>query len=126
MPSFNKVILAGHLTRDPELKYTASGSPVADFGLAMNRKYKSGEELKEEVCFVDVTVWGSQGENCTKYLTKGKACLVEGYLKLDTWESDQGKRSKIKVVANSVQFLGGKSGQENGQEAQADNDDIPF
>jgi single-strand DNA-binding protein len=106
MASFNKVLLMGNLTRDPELRFTANGSAVASFGLAINRKYKQGDEWKEDVCFVDITVWGKQGENCAQYLNKGSGAFIEGYLRLNSWETDSGeKRNKMEVVANTVQFL---------------------
>ncbi len=132
--SFNKVFLMGNLTRDPELRYTASGAGVTSFGLAVNRKYKQGDELKEEVCFNDITVWGKAGENCTQYLNKGSAVFIEGRLQFRSWETDDGqKRSKLDVVATNVQFLP-KSG--SGQapmamdsqegEGAAPKDDVPF
>ena len=130
MASFNKVMLMGNLTRDPELRYTANGSAVANFGLAMNRKYKVGDELKEEVCYVEITVWGRQGENCAEYLSKGRPAFVEGYLKFSTWESDGQKRNKLEVVANTVQFLGSRSDSQGdsstGQAPISDEDDVPF
>ena len=130
MASFNKVMLMGNLTRDPELRYTTNGSAVANFGLAMNRKYKVGDELKEEVCYVEITVWGRQGENCAEYLSKGRPAFVEGYLKFSTWESDGQKRNKLEVVANTVQFLGSRSGSQGdsptGQAPMSDEDDVPF
>lgn len=137
MASFNKVMLLGNLTRDPELRFTASGAAVASFGLAVNRKFKQGEEWKEDVCFVDITVWGKQAENCTEYLSKGSQALIEGRLSFSTWESQEGqKRSKLEVVANTVQFLGrpgaGRGGEDSsgggghvGEEPPPD-DDIPF
>ncbi|MFP6906922.1 MAG: single-stranded DNA-binding protein [Verrucomicrobiota bacterium] len=108
MASYNRVILMGNLTRDPEVRYVPSGRPVADLGLAVNEKYKNSEgDLVERTDFFDITVWGPQGENCGKYLKKGRPVLVEGRLRLDTWENDQGeKRSKVKVIADRVQFLG--------------------
>ncbi len=106
MASFNKVLLMGNLTRDPEMRFTQNGSAVTSFGLAVNRKYKQGDEWKTDACFVDITVWGKQAENCSQYLNKGSGVLIEGYLKLDQWEDDSGeKKSKIGVVAQSVQFL---------------------
>jgi single-strand DNA-binding protein len=109
MASFNKVLLMGNLTRDPELRYTASGTALASFGIAVNRKFKQGDEWKDEVCFVDITVWGKQGENCSEYLSKGRPVFVEGYLRFSTWEADGGqKRSKLDVTATTVQFLGGR------------------
>jgi len=110
MASFNQVILVGNMTRDPELRYTPGGAAVCEFGMAMNRKYKQGEETKEEVCFVDVTVWGRMGETVSQYKKKGDQILVSGYLKLDTWEKDGQQRSKLKVVGLNCTFLGGGGG----------------
>ncbi|GJL79762.1 MAG: single-stranded DNA-binding protein [Nitrospinaceae bacterium] len=134
MASFNKVLLMGNLTRDPELRYTASGAAVASFGLAVNRKYKAGDEWKEEVCFVDITVWAKQAENCAEYLHKGSPVFIEGRLNFQSWETDTGqKRNKLEVVANTVQFLGrpgaGQDSGPGGQESSphsGDKDDIPF
>ncbi|MFQ5559723.1 MAG: single-stranded DNA-binding protein [Nitrospinota bacterium] len=115
MASMNKVFLIGNLTRDPELRYTPSGAAVAGFGLAVNRKYKQGDELKEDTCFVDITVWNRQAETCTEYLSKGSAVLVEGRLSFRSWETDDGqKRSKLDVVAINVQFLSRSGGAEAG------------
>ena len=110
MASFNRVLLMGNLTKDPELRYTPGGSAVTDFGLAINRSYNtSSGEKKEETCFVEITVWGKQAESVTKYLHKGSSAFVEGRLQLDQWEDKEtGKnRSRLKVVAERVQFLGG-------------------
>ena len=136
MASFNKVLLMGNLTRDPELRYTASGAAVASFGLAVNRRYKQGDDWKDEVCYVDITVWAKQAENCAEYLHKGSPVFVEGRLNFQSWESDAGqKRNKLDVVANTVQFLGrpggGGGGKDAGeyapsQGAGGDKDDIPF
>ncbi len=107
MASFNRVILMGNLTADPEIRYTPSGTAVGDLRMAVNRKYKTADgETHEEACFVSVTVWGNQAENCEKYLSKGRPVLVEGRLKLDQWEKDGQKFSKLSVVAQNVQFLG--------------------
>ncbi len=106
MASFNKVVLIGNLTRDPELTQTASGAAVASFGLAVNRKYKQGDEWKEDVCFVDITTWDNQAENCSKYLSKGSPVFVEGRLNFGSWEKDGEKRNKLDVVASLVLFLG--------------------
>ena len=105
MASVNKVVLIGNLTRDPELTHTASGAAVASFGLAVNRKYKQEDEWKEDVCFVDITTWDNQAENCSKYLSKGSPVFVEGRL---NWEKDGEKRNKLDVVASLVLFLGSK------------------
>ncbi len=109
MVSVNNVILAGNLTRDPEVRYTPSGSAVANFGLAVNRTYRSREgEKKEDVSFFDVETWGRQAETCGEYLKKGSPVLVEGRLKQDSWENREGqKRSKVKIRAMRVQFLPG-------------------
>lgn len=104
--ALNKVLLAGNLTREPQSRQ-AGKTTVCDFGLAINRRYKSGDEMREEVVFVDVEAWSRTGELVAQYLTKGSSCFVEGRLKLDSWEDKEGnKRSKLKVVADSVQFLG--------------------
>jgi|SRR5207237_314290 len=108
MPSFNKVILAGNLTRDPELRYTPKGTAVAKLGLAINRQWKteSGEQ-REDVTFVDVDAFGRQAEVISQYLKKGRPILVEGRLKLDQWDDKQTnqKRSRLGVVLESFQFL---------------------
>lgn len=108
MANVNKVFLIGNLTRDPELRYTPSGAAVSDLGLAVNRidTDKNGER-REEVLFVDITVWGRTAENCCQYLKKGRPIHVEGFLRLDTWDDRNSgeKRSKMKVVAERVQFL---------------------
>ena len=130
MASFNKVMLMGNLTRDPELRYTSNGSAVASFGIAVNRKFKQGDEWKDDVCFVDITVWGKQGENCAEYLSKGRPAFVEGFLKFSTWESDGQRKSKLEVVANTVQFLGSRSDSTGGTSVEqtpvSDEDDVPF
>jgi single-strand DNA-binding protein len=109
MASFNKVILAGNLTRDPEVRYTAKGSAVAAFTLAVNRRWKSESgELKEEVSFIDVEAWDKRAETIAQYLKKGNPFLVEGRLKQDTWEdkNTHQKQSKLKVVLEGFSFLG--------------------
>ena len=102
----------GNLTRDPELRYLNSGSAVCDLRLAVNRRFKKNDgEFGEETCFVDVVVWARQAETCSQYLKKGSGVFVEGRLKLDTWENQEGqKRSKHRVVAERVQFLPRASG----------------
>jgi single-strand DNA-binding protein len=113
MASYNKVILMGNLTRDPQLRYLPSQTPVVDFGLACNRKYKtqSGEE-KEEVLFVDCSAFGRTAEVINQYFTKGKPIFVEGRLRFEQWEDKQGggKRSKISVSIDNFQFIGGRDG----------------
>src|SRR5436190_4336604 len=108
MANFNKVILAGNLTRDPELRYTPKGTAVAKIGMAVNRSWKSETgEMKEEVTFVDIEAWGRQAEVIGQYLKKGRPVLIEGRLKLDTWEdkNTHQKMSKLKVVLESFSFL---------------------
>ena len=115
MASFNKVILVGNLTRDPELRYTPKGTAVAKVGLAVNRTWRNeAGETKEEVTFVDVDVFGRTAENVGQYLRKGSPVLVEGRLRLDTWDDKQTnqKRSKLGVVAEIVLFLSSGRGAE--------------
>lgn len=101
----NSVILLGNLTRDPELRFTPMGTPVTEFGIAVNRKYKQGEEVKQEVCFIDVVTFGKQAEAISQYIQKGSKVLVDGRLQQQTWEKDGKKHSKHEVVANHVEFL---------------------
>lgn len=122
MSSFNKVILVGNLTRDPEVRYTASGTAVTEIGLAINRKWfdKQSNSRKEETTFVDITVWGRTAEVAGEYLTTGSNVLVEGRLQLDQWEDKESgqKRSKLKVICEQMTMLGGarQDGQGGGQE----------
>ncbi|MDQ8188878.1 single-stranded DNA-binding protein [Roseibacillus persicicus] len=114
MANLNKVYLMGRLTRDPELRYTPKGTAVADLGMAINR-YRGGTdggERTEETTFVDVTLWGRQAETANQYLAKGREVFIEGRLQLDSWEdkSSGQKRSKLKVVGESMQFVGGPGG----------------
>jgi single-strand DNA-binding protein len=113
MPSLNKVLLMGNLTRDPELRVTPKGTPICQFSLAINRQFKmeSGES-REEVIYVDVEAWGKQGETIAKYVTKGRPLYVEGRLRLDQWEdkNTKEKRSRMKVVLEQFQFLGDSRG----------------
>lgn len=111
MVSFNRVVLAGNLTRDPELRFTGGGIPVCDFGLAVNRV----RSKNEEVDFFDITAWRELGETIANYKKKGDPILVEGRLQYRTWEAQDGsKRSKVDVVADNVQFLGGRGDGEGG------------
>jgi single-strand DNA-binding protein len=113
MASFNKVILLGNLTRDPEVRYTPKGSAVADLGIAVNRQYTlDNGEKREEVTFVDVTFWGRTAEVAGEYLKKGRPVFIEGRLQLDTWDDKQSgqKRSKLKVIGENMQMLGGRPG----------------
>jgi len=111
MANLNRVLLIGNLTRDPETKYTPKGTAVTDIGLAVNRAWKddSGEK-KEEVTFVDVTLWGRQAEVAQEYLKKGRAVFIEGRLHLDTWDDRQSgqKRSRLRVIAENLQMLGSR------------------
>ena len=113
MASYNKVLLVGNLTRDPELRATPKGTSICQFGLAVSRQYKDeAGNTREETTFVDIEAWGRQGENISKYCVKGRQLLVEGRLKLDQWEDKTSgqKRSKLKVVLESFQFLGSREG----------------
>ena len=108
MASFNKVLIIGNLTRDPEVRHTPKGTAVGDLGLAINTTYRTADGSdKEEVCYVDVVVWGRQAESCKDYLSKGSPVFIEGRLQLDQWETPDGaKKSKLRVRAERVQFLG--------------------
>lgn len=125
MANLNKVFLIGNLTRDPELRYTPGGTPVANLGLAVNRRFKdSSGELKEEVCFLTVTVWDKQAETCCQYLNKGSPVFVEGVLQSRFWETSDGqKRSALDVRAERVQFLssyGPKAKDKEGESSKAE------
>ena len=145
MASFNKVILAGNLTRDPELRYTPKGTAVARLGIACNRKWKSETgEMKEEVTFVDVDAFGKTAETIGQYLKKGRPILIEGRLRYDTWEDKQSgqKKSKLGVVLENFQFLDSGGGRGEGSaeaprprpapaepadgDAPPEGDDVPF
>lgn len=111
MASANKVILMGNLTRDPEIRYTPKGSAVADIALAINRYYTTDSgERREETTFVDITLWGRTAEICGQYCKKGRPLYVEGRLQMDSWDDKATgqKRSKLKVVADNIQLLGGR------------------
>lgn len=136
MATMNKVLLLGHLTRDPELRYTPNGTAVTAFGLAVNHRIRHGDDTTEDVCFIDVTVFGRQAETTVEYLHKGAPVLVEGRLRWRSWETDTGqKRSKHDVLDETVQFLAARP---NGSAAHperaggappavlAEDDDIPF
>ena len=136
MVTFNRVIIAGNLVRDPEIRYLPSGLSVTSFAVAVNSRYKQNNELKEEVSYFDIVVFGKMGENCAEYLSKGRPVLVEGRLRQRRWEAEGVKKSKIEVVADNVQFLGspkGAGGAEGGAgtagaapAAGGQDDDIPF
>jgi single-strand DNA-binding protein len=110
MASFNRVILVGNLTRDPELRYIPSGTAVSEVGLAVNDRVKRGDQWVEETTFVDVTLWGRTAEIANEYLSKGSPVLIEGRLKLDRWEKEGQKHSKLRVVGERLQMLGGRDG----------------
>ena len=110
MASFNRVILVGNLTRDIELKYLQSGTAVTEIGMAVNDRIKKNGEWVDEATFVDVTLWGRTAEVASEYLGKGSQILIEGRLKLDQWETEGQKRSKLRVVADRMQMLGGSRG----------------
>lgn len=143
MASFNKVILVGNLTRDPEVKHIPSGTAVAEIGMAVSRTWfdQRTNEKKEEATFVDVTLWGRQAEVAGEYLTKGRPVLIEGRLSLDMWDDRETgkKRSKLKVIGEQMQMLGSR-GDNSGRREQTrseepsgpaiedpfDGDDVPF
>jgi len=109
MANYNRVILLGNLTRDPELRVTPKGTSVCQFGLAVNRVYRVGEETNEETTFVDLEAWGKQAEIIAKYVGKGRPLFVEGRLKLDSWQNKEGeKRSKLKVIVENMQLMGSR------------------
>lgn len=121
MAGYNRIVLVGNLTRDPEYKQLTSGQRVCRLGLATNRQFKNRQtgQMVQEVCYVDIDVWGAQAESCNQYLQKGRAVLIEGRLKFDTWEDPSGQnRSKHSVVADRVVFL---SSAAEGDAATADN-----
>ncbi len=116
MASYNKVILMGNLTRDPEVRYANSGTAIVKFGLAVNRRYQDGDgNWQDEPTFVDITMFGKRGEAFSRFHQKGKSAFIEGSLRFDTWEDKQSgqKRSKLYVVADNWEFVG--SGREEGQ-----------
>ena len=120
MASFNKVLLLGNLTRDPELRHTPTGSPVAEFGLAVNETYKNkAGETVEQTCFAEIVVWGRQAETCDEFLKKGSNAFIEGKLQFEQWETQQGeKRNKLKVRADRVQFIGGPNSSSSGDNSK--------
>jgi single-strand DNA-binding protein len=139
MANFNKILLMGNLTRDPQLSYTPNQTPVVDFGLATNRKWTGQDgSQREETCFVDCQAFGRQAENINKYLSKGRLAFVEGRLTFDTWTSQDGtKRSKHRVTVENIQFMprtGAGGGNQVAQSSSRDSevkqqtseDDIPF
>ena len=115
---FNKVILIGNLTKDPELRYTPQGTAVCNMRIASSSKFKSGDTMKDETLFIDVVIWGKQGETVSQHLSKGRSVLVEGRLQERRWESEGQQKSKFEIVASGVRFLGKKDG--NGTRGGAD------
>jgi single-strand DNA-binding protein len=143
MANLNKVLLLGNVTRDPEVRYTPKGSAVCDLGVAVNRAYTTDSgEKREEVTFVDVTLWGRTAEVASEYLKKGRPVFIEGRLQMDTWDDKQTgqKRTRLRVVADNMQLLGGRpgGGEATGESRQTtappkkstpsepDEDEIPF
>jgi single-strand DNA-binding protein len=110
MADINSVVLVGRLTRDAELKYTAGGQAVCKFSVAVNRRKKNGDQWEDEANYFDIVLWGRQGEALNQYLLKGKSVGVEGELRQDRWQQDGQNRSKVEIVANNIQLLGGGSG----------------
>ncbi|HOT62427.1 MAG TPA: single-stranded DNA-binding protein [Treponemataceae bacterium] len=110
MADVNHVILIGRLTRDAELKYTSGGMAVCKFAIAVNRRRKNGDQWVEEANFFDIVVWGRTGETINQYLVKGKQVAIEGELRQNRWEQDGQSRSKVEIMANNVQLLGGGAG----------------
>ena len=115
MADINHVVLVGRLTRDAELKYTQGGAAVCKFSIAINRRRKNGEEWVEEANYFDIVLWGRQGEALNQYLVKGKQVAVEGELRQNRWEQDGQSRSKVEIIANNLQLLGGGSGSSSQQ-----------
>lgn len=114
MASFNRVILVGNVTRDIEIRYTSGGTAVTEIGMAVNDRVKRNNEWVDETTFVDVTLWGRTAEVASEYLGKGSSILIEGRLKLDSWEQDGQKRSKLRVVGERMQMLGSRGGGNSG------------
>src|ERR1700737_4195857 len=128
MASFNKVILLGNLTRDPEIRYTPKGSAVCDLGIAVNRQYTlENGERREEVTYVDVVLWARLAEIAAEYLKKGRPIFIEGRLQLDTWDDKQSgqKRSKLRVIGENMQMLGSRGAGGGGSAADSGEEDRP-
>jgi len=132
MSSFNSVVLVGNLTREVETKFVPSGTAVSNFSIAINRKFKQGEETKESVDFFDIVCFGKVAESCGKYLNKGSSVLVSGRLSQRRWEADDGqKRSKVEIVAQNVVFMGGKKSDSASSAGRVEplpevSDEVPF
>jgi len=110
MADINNVVLVGRLTRDAELKYTTGGQAVCKFSIAVNRRRKNGDQWEDEANFFDIVLWGRQGEALNQYLLKGKTVGVEGELRQDRWQQDGQNRSKVEIVADNIQLMGGNPG----------------
>ncbi len=131
MASVNRVIVLGHLTRDPELRYTPGGAAVAGFGLGINRRYRDRDGLpNEEATFVEIVTWGKQAESCSEYLAKGRLVLIEGRLRQERWKTAEGEaRSALTIVAERVQFLsngGPPTAEAEADGASAPESEVPF
>jgi single-strand DNA-binding protein len=129
MSGVARAIVVGNLTRDPELRHTGGGTPVCELSVAVNSREKVNGEWQDRADFFEVTVWGNQAEACGQYLAKGRAVAVDGRLRQERWESQEGdKRSKVKIVADNVQFLGSGEGRSEEGSFGSDkaDDDIPF
>ena len=114
--NYNRVIIGGRLTRDPEIRYAPSGTPIANFGMAVNRKFKQGEEQKEEVLFIDTVAFGKTAELCGQYLSKGSGALIEGRLQMRSFETKEGQKvTKYEIVIDNVQFMDKPKEQQGGQ-----------
>jgi single-strand DNA-binding protein len=125
MAGFNKIILMGNLTRDPEIRYAPNGTPVANFGLAVNRRYRQAEELREDVCFIDIVIFGKQAETCGQYLSKGQGALIEGRLQMRKFETKDGQKvTKHEVVAENVRFLSKRTDQSGDRETKEPAEDV--
>jgi single-strand DNA-binding protein len=126
MADFNQVTIIGRLTREPETRFTSSGTQICSFGIATSRRYKQGEEEKQDVLFIDVSSFGRLAEICGQYLYKGQLIFLLGRLRLEQWQSEDGsKRSKHSIIADTVQFLGRKDDASGAPEPDG-GDDIPF
>jgi len=122
MADINHVVLVGRLTRDAELKYTAGGQAVCKFSIAVNRRKKNGDQWEDEANFFDIVLWGKQGESLQNYLVKGKMIGVDGELRQDRWQQDGQNRSKVEIIANYIQLLGGGGGASGGSSGGDRND----
>ncbi len=128
MASYNKILIIGNLTRDPEYKQLSSGQAVCRLGVAVNRQFKNKQTgaVTQEVCYIDVDVWGYQAESCKQYLSKGRPVLVEGRLKYDSWKDEQNgqMRSKHSILADRVEFLPANTGASDGQSANVEDESL--